>query len=59
MKQILFTAVGALVGGFGTMVFLVSIGNDHMPPQVLVIAAFGAILGAAVARSAVTPKKKT
>lgn len=58
MKRVLLTAVGAFVGGFGTLVFLVSLGNDDTPPHVLAIAACGAVLGAAVPRLAVAKKKE-
>ena len=56
MKQALFTALGAFVGGFGTLVVLISLGNDDTPPQTLVIAAFGAILGAVLPRLASAKK---
>lgn len=57
MKRILLTAVGAFVGGFGTLVFLMSLGNDDTPPHVLAIAACGAVLGAAVPRLAAAKTK--
>lgn len=50
MKRALLTAVGAFVGGFGTLLVLVVLGNDDTPPQALAIAVFGAILGAVAPR---------